>query len=48
MQGLLTFPTLEEAARYGFALYDRTAWGYIVRGKTPNGWALAIVRSNKQ
>ena len=47
MQGLLQFPSLEQAVRAGFSLYDRTDWGYIVRGRTEHGWALAIVRSNK-
>lgn len=48
MQGLLNFPTLEHAVRAGFSIYDRTESGYIVRGRTPNGWALAIVRSPKK
>jgi hypothetical protein len=45
MQGLLDFPSLEQAIRAGFKLYDRTPWGYIMRGETPGGWALAIVRT---
>lgn len=48
MQGLLNFPTLEHAVRAGFSIYDRTESGYIVRGRTSNGWALAIVRSPKK
>lgn len=47
MQGLLNFPTLEHAVRAGFSIYDRTDFGYIVRGRTPNGWALATVRIPK-
>jgi hypothetical protein len=43
MQGILCFPTIEEAIRAGFTLYDRTPQGYIVRQLTPAGWALAIV-----
>jgi hypothetical protein len=43
MQGIMCFPTIEEAVRAGFTLYDRTAGGYIVRQRTPGGWALAIV-----
>ena len=43
MQGIAAFSTLEEAVRHGFTLYDRSESAYIVRAKTPNGWALAIV-----
>ncbi len=47
MQGILTFASLQEAMRSGFTLYDRTAWGYVVRGVTPNGYALAIVKATR-
>lgn len=43
MYGIITFPTLAEALRAGFQIYDRTAEGYRVRIRTPGGWALAFV-----
>jgi len=46
MQGLQVFLTLDEAIRNGFTVYDRTPTGYIVRAKTSNGWALALVTPN--
>ncbi len=42
-QGLLVFPSLDAARREGYSLYERTATGYLVRGYTERGWALAIV-----
>ncbi len=47
MQGIRYFRTLEEAARAGFNLYDSTPAGYIVRGGTPGGLALALVRTKR-
>jgi len=43
MSGLVTFPSLAEALRAGYQIYDRTSTGYIVRVMTSAGWALALV-----
>ena len=43
MAGLMIFKTLSDAVRNGFEIYDRTSDGYIVRARTANGWALALV-----
>ena len=43
MHGIVTFPTLADALRAGFTIYDRTAEGYLVRTRTAGGWALALV-----
>jgi len=44
MQGLLVFPSLAEAIRAGFQVWDRTCNGYLVRIRTANGWALALAK----
>lgn len=41
--GLLVFLSLAEAIRAGYQVYDRTSTGYVVRMRTPDGWALALV-----
>lgn len=41
--GVLVFPTLAEALRAGFQVYDRTPDGYLVRARTAAGWAFALV-----
>lgn len=43
MAGILVFSSLDEALRAGFEVYDRTDYGYLVRSRTPRGWALALV-----
>jgi hypothetical protein len=43
MQGLMRFPSLSEALRYGFEVCGRTKDGYLVRTRTERGWALAVV-----
>jgi len=43
MAGLLVFRSLADALRAGFQIYDRTHDGYLVRTKTPTGWAMAVV-----
>jgi hypothetical protein len=43
MAGLLVFKSLADALRAGFQIYDRTQDGYLVRTRTSNGWAMAIV-----
>jgi hypothetical protein len=43
MQGIRTFPSLAEALRAGFQVYDRTSEGYLVRTRTLKGWAMALV-----
>lgn len=44
MAGLRIYDTLSAAVREGFTIYDRTTDGYIVRGRTERGWALAFVK----
>jgi hypothetical protein len=39
----MVFRTLTEALRAGFEPYEFTPSGWFVRGRTPAGWALAIV-----
>lgn len=43
MPGIVTFPTLAEALKAGFEIYERTAAGYVVRIRTAKGWAFALV-----
>ena len=43
MPGLMIFHSLADAIRAGFSVYDRTDRGYLVRCKTPAGWAMALV-----
>jgi hypothetical protein len=43
MSGILVFKTIADALRAGYHVYDRTDHGYLVRTRTPGGWALAIV-----
>ena len=43
MQGILIFRSLTEALRAGFTIYDRTADGYLVRTRTAESWAFALV-----
>jgi len=43
MAGMMVFKTVEEALKCGYQVWDRTATGYLVRTRTPNGWALALV-----
>ncbi len=43
MSGLIVFRSLADALRAGFQIYDRTQDGYLVRTRTANGWAMALV-----
>jgi hypothetical protein len=43
MAGLMVFDSLADALRAGFQIYDRTQDGYLVRTRTAQGWALAVV-----
>ena len=43
MAGLMVFKSLADALRAGFQIYDRTQEGYLVRTRTANGWAMAVV-----
>ncbi len=43
MAGLMVFKSLADALRAGFQIYDRTQDGYLVRTRTENGWAMAVV-----
>lgn len=44
MAGLLVFRSLGDALDAGYQVYDRTNTGYLVRTRTPNGWACALVQ----
>jgi hypothetical protein len=44
MAGLTVFTSLADALRAGFQIYDRTPDGYLVRTRTEQGWAMALVR----
>lgn len=37
------FRSLQDAVRAGYQVYDRTGTGYLVRIRTLEGWAMAIV-----
>ena len=43
MAGIIVFESLAQAVRAGFELYEQTGTGYVVRMRTPAGWALALV-----
>lgn len=43
MPGIVTFESLDQAIRAGYQVYDRTSDGYLVRMRTVQGWALAVV-----
>ncbi|MGP6159123.1 MAG: hypothetical protein ACLPYS_16715 [Vulcanimicrobiaceae bacterium] len=43
MAGLMVFDSLAAALRAGFQIYDRTQDGYLVRTRTAQGWAMALV-----
>jgi hypothetical protein len=43
MSGLMVFDSLADALRAGFQIYDRTQDGYLVRTRTAQGWAMALV-----
>lgn len=40
---MVVFHALAEAVRAGYEVFDRTPTGYLVRIKTVNGWAFALV-----
>jgi hypothetical protein len=40
---MIVFRSLPDAMRAGYQIYDRTDSGYLVRTRTPEGWALALV-----
>ena len=43
MPGLLVFTRLKDALDAGFAVYDKTCDGYLVRKRTDAGFAMAVV-----
>jgi hypothetical protein len=43
MANLLVFPTLADALRAGFQVYDRVSDGYLVKAHTRAGLAMAFV-----
>ena len=44
MSGVMIFESMEAAERAGFEICDRYSEGYVVRVKTANGYAMALVR----
>jgi hypothetical protein len=41
-QGITVFPNVSAALTAGFAVYDRTEYGYLVRTRLNDRWVLAI------
>lgn len=41
--GMKVFETLQQAKDLGYEVYDRTPTGWLVRVRTLQGWALALV-----
>jgi len=46
MAGIVVFKSVRDALVAGFQIYDRTSAGILVRTKTSNGWAMALVEKN--
>jgi len=44
MHGITVFPSINEALRAGFQVYDRYESGYLVRCRTASGWAFALAK----
>jgi hypothetical protein len=42
MRGSIVFPSLADAVRAGYQVYDRTEEGHLVRKRIADGWKLAI------
>jgi hypothetical protein len=42
MTGIIRFRSLAEAIRQGYAVYDKTRTGYLLRIMTAQGWAMAL------
>jgi hypothetical protein len=47
MAGLVVFNSLSDALREGFQVYSNTQEGYLVRRRTPQGWAMAVVHCKR-
>jgi hypothetical protein len=47
-QGVLVFRTLADALRHGFAPFEKSPNGYLVRAHTDAGWALALVETSDE
>jgi hypothetical protein len=45
MAGILVFESLREALAAGYHVYGRTENAILVRTRTAQGWALAMVRA---
>jgi hypothetical protein len=43
MAGIIKFKSVRAALAAGYAIYDHTENGYLVRTRTKDGWAMAIV-----
>jgi hypothetical protein len=43
MHGVQVFSNLSAALRAGYHVFDRSPEGYLVRTRTPRGWAFALV-----
>jgi hypothetical protein len=46
VNGMIVFSSLIAALNAGFSVYERTAYGYLMRTRTERGFALAIVDLN--
>lgn len=46
MQGITVFKTVEEAVARGYQVVGRTEDGVLVRMRTSQGWAMALVSNN--
>jgi hypothetical protein len=44
MAGIVVYTSLRAAVKDGYEIYDRTADGYLIRIRTPHGWALALAQ----
>ena len=44
MAGIIVYTSLRAALKDGYEIYDRTTAGYLIRIRTPHGWALALAR----
>ncbi|HLJ84457.1 MAG TPA: hypothetical protein VKT51_09825 [Candidatus Eremiobacteraceae bacterium] len=48
MQGIRIFTSLDEARREGFAIFEKTDEGYLMRRDEGGRFALALVRIDRE
>ena len=48
MQGIRIFTSLDEARREGFAIFEKTEEGYLMRRDEGGRFALALVRIDRE